>query len=224
MPIFECSRCDELTYSATRANAAPCPTCGAARRRLVADAATFAEAREVPRAVSHGAHSIVVFDDYDQVAGVATQFVDQARLAGGLIVAAVPQPLEDVILARLHPDDRHGIAWEPPSDTYGPTFGPDQVIARLREIAELEHRPVFILGCADEPIQHFTSIEGWTEYERRAHELAVEYGITALCLYDARLHDERMLRAGLAMHRLDAPLGEAAFRRDEEFDYEPPAA
>jgi len=224
LPIYECSRCNDLTYSSSKANVASCPSCGAERRRLVEDAASFAEAREIPRAVSHGDHSIAVFDDFEQVADIATQFVDQALLAGGLVMAAVPQELEDMILERLHPDDRHGIAWEPPSDTYGPTFGPDLVIERFREIAELEDRPVFVLGCADEPIQHFASIEGWTRYEQMAHETAVEYGMTVLCLYDARVHDERMLRAGLRTHGLEVGLEDGELRRNEAFDYEPPAA
>ena len=128
-----------------------------------------------------------------------------------------------MILERLHPDDQRGIAWEPPSDTYGPMFNPEEVVERFRGIAETDDRPVFILGCADEPIQTFTSRQGWQQYERMAHETAVETGITALCLYDARLHDETMLRAGLETHGLKADLDEARIHRNEQFDYEPPA-
>ncbi len=223
MPVFECSRCNDMSYSSSTTNLAPCAECGAERKRLVTDAASFAEAKTVPRAVSYGDHSLAVFAEYEQVADIATQFVDQAVLAKGLVIAAVPQTLEDLILERLHPEDQIGIAWEPPSDTYGPTFSPDSVIDRFREIAELEERPVFVLGCADEPIQDFTSIQGWTEYERKAHELAVEYGMTVLCLYNASLHDEHMLRAGLQTHGLVAD-SDGQLRRNEQFDYEPPAS
>lgn len=223
MPVFECSRCNEMTYSSSKSNPAPCPGCGAERKRLVTDASSFAEAKKVPRAVSYGDHSIAVFDDFEQVAGIATQFIDQARLAQGLVMVAVPQDLEDLILERLHPEDQTGIAWEPPSDSYGPTFSPDGVIDRYREIAETEPRPVFVVGCADEPIQDFTSIEGWVQYERMAHEIAVEYGMTVLCLYNARLHDARMLEAGLKTHGLAAD-DDGILRRNEQFDYEPPAA
>ena len=222
MPIFECSRCNDLTYSSATTNVAPCPDCGAERKRLVHDASSFAEARAVPRATSHGDHSIAVFDDYEQVAPIATQFVDQATLAGGLVMAAVPDELERLILERLHPEDQGGIFWEPPSDTYGPTFSPEQVIDRFKEIAESEERPVYVVGCADEPIQTFTSRADWMRYERLAHEVAVEYGMTVLCLYDTRLHDDMMLREGLRAHGLKAEDGE--FRRNEAFDYEPPAA
>ena len=222
MPIFECSRCNDLTYSSATTNVAACPDCGAERKRLVHDASSFAEAKAVPRATSHGDHSIAVFDDYEQVAPIATQFVDQATLAGGLVMAAVPDELERLILDRLHPEDQGGIFWEPPSDTYGPTFGPQQVIDRFIEIAESEDRPVFVLGCANEPIQSFTSREGWVEYERLAHETAVEHGMTVLCLYNAGLHDPAMLEAGLKTHGLTAE--SSHFRRNEQFDYEPPAA
>jgi hypothetical protein len=102
-------------------------------------------------------------------------------------------------------------------------FSPESVIGRFREIAELEPRPVFVVGCADEPIQDFTSIQGWTQYERMAHEIAVEYGMTVLCLYDTRLHDPRMLEAGLRTHGLEAD-AEGRLMRNEAFDYEPPAA
>jgi hypothetical protein len=223
MPIFECSRCNDLTYSSASTNVAPCPSCGSERKRLVHDAASFAEAKQVPRATSYGDHSIAVFDDFEQVAPIAAQFVDQAVLAGGLVMAAVPDALEQLILGRLHPDDQAGIFWEPPSDTYGPTFAPEPVIERFREIAETEDRPVFVLGCAGEPIQNFTSRQGWEQYERMAHELAVEFGMTVLCLYDARIHDEQMLRAGLRTHSLEVDTCDGRFRRNEQFDYEPPA-
>jgi hypothetical protein len=81
---------------------------------------------------------------------------------------------------------------------------------------------VFVLGCPDEPIQTFTSREHWMDYERRAHETAVTYGITVLCLFDTRLHDDGMLRDGLRAHGLKVEDGE--YLRNEEFDYEPPAA
>lgn len=222
MPVFECSRCNELTYSSSKANRAACPGCGAERKRNVADAGSFAEAKELPRAVSYGDHSVAVFDEFEQVAVLATQFIDHGLVNGALVMVAVPQGLEDLILENLEPDEARQIAWEPPSDNYGPTFSPDGVIDRFREIAELESRPVFVVGCADEPVQDFTSIEGWTQYERMAHETAVEYGMTVLCLYDARLHDARMLEAGLRTHGLVAD-GEGVLHRNEQFDYEPPA-
>ena len=222
MPVFECSRCNELTYSSSRGNVAPCQACGADRRRMVDDAASFADARKVPRAISYGDHSIAVFDDFRQVAPIAVQFIDQGLLAGGLVMVAVPQPLEDLIHERMAPEDEIGVFWEPPSDTYGPTFAPQAVADRFREIAELEDRPVFVLGCPDEAIQTFTSREGWIEYERLAHEIAVDCGLTVLCLYDSRLHDETMLRAGLKSHGLRFESGDLL--RNEAFDYGPPGA
>ena len=152
MPIFECSRCNDLTYSSSTTNAAPCPACGAERKRLVHDAMSFAEAKQVPRATSYGDHSSAIFDEFEQVAPIAAQFVDQASLAGGLVMAAVPDELEHLIQERLHPEDQTGIFWEPPSDTYGPTFAPQEAIDRFVEIAKTETRPVFVLGCADVPI------------------------------------------------------------------------
>ncbi|HEV2062470.1 MAG TPA: MEDS domain-containing protein [Solirubrobacteraceae bacterium] len=224
MPVFECSRCNEMTYSSSKTNRTACPTCGAQRKRLVSDAASFAEAKRIPRAVSHGDHSIAVFDDFAQVAGVAVDFIRHGLEGEALVMAALPQELEDLVLEELEPDEARGIAWEPASDSYGPLFNPHSVIGRFREIAEIEPRPVFVVGCADEPIQDFTSLEGWVQYERMAHETAVEYGMTVLCLYDARLHDERMLEAGLVTHGLAASGSERLLRRNEQFDYEPPAA
>ena len=222
MPIFECSRCNDMTYSSSSANVTPCPSCESDRRRLVSDAASFAEAKKIPRAVSHGDHSIAVFDDYAQIVPLTVQFIDQALLAGGLVMAGVPQELEDAILAAMHPDDSVGIAWEPATATYGPSFDPQAIVDRYREIAEAEEdRPVFVIGCPDMPVQDFTSRDAWVQYERLAHELAVEYGMTVLCLYDARLHDPEMLEAGLKTHSLRGENEE--FRRNEAFDYEPPS-
>lgn len=223
MPIFECSRCNDLSYSSSRENVAPCAECDAERKRLIVDATTFAEAKTLPRATSYGDHSIAVFDDYADVAPIARQFIDQAVLAGGLVIAALPQQLEDLVLEQMHPEDQHGISWEPPSDTYGPTFSPQGVIERFSQIAEDDYRPVFVVGCAEEPIQTFTSREDWVLYERMAHETAVKYGMTVLCLYDARIHDEYMLREGLRTHGLEVD-GDGETRRNEAFDYEPPSS
>jgi hypothetical protein len=190
---------------------------------LVSDAASFAEAKQTPRAVSYGDHSIAVFDQFEQVADLAVDFIREGLSVGALMMVALPQDLEDLVLEQLEDDEATRIAWEPPSDSYGPMFSPESVIARFREIAQLESRPVFVVGCADEPIQDFTSIQGWTQYERMAHETAVEYGMTVLCLYDTRLHDARMLEAGLKTHGLAAD-DEGRLMRNEAFDYEPPAA
>lgn len=222
MPMFECSRCNQLSYSASKGAVAPCQACGARRRRIVVDSVSFAEAEAVPRAVSYGDHSVAVFDDFQQVAPMAVQFIDQALLAGGLVIAGVPQELEDLVHERMNPEDELGVLWEPPSDSYGPTFSPDEVVERYREIAELEDRPVFVLTCADEAIQTFTSREGWVEYERRAHQTATECGLTVLGLYDARLHDDTMLRAGLRSHGSRFESGE--LMPDEAFGYGPPGA
>jgi DNA-directed RNA polymerase subunit RPC12/RpoP len=222
VPVFECSRCNEMTYSSSKTNPTPCPECGSARKRLVTDAASFAEAKQVPRAASYGDHSIAVFDAFEQVADLVVEFIKDGRRADALVMVAVPTDLDDLVVQRLTPEDTAGIAWEPPSDSYGPLFNPERVIDRFREIAMLEQRPVFVVGCPEEPIQDFTSLEGWVEYERMAHETAVEYGMTVLCLYDTRLHDPRMLEAGLKTHGLTADDG-GRLLRNEAFDYEPPA-
>lgn len=223
MPVFECSRCNHLSYSSATTNVGRCEECAATRKRVIQDATTFAQAKEVPRAASFGDHSLAVFDDFEDVAALAAEFVREGKAAGALVVVAVAQGLEDLLLERLDGTEQYGLAWEPPTDMYGPLFwGPD-IIDRFRRITDEEDRPVFVIGCPDQPIQTFTSLEGWLEYERMAHELAVERGMNVLCLYDARIHDERMLRAGLETHSLHADPHDGAFRRNALFDYEPPA-
>lgn len=223
MPVFECSRCNEMTYSSSKTNPTPCASCGAERKRLVSDAASFAEAKRIPRGVSHGDHSIAVFDDFEQVADLTTDFIRHGLIADALVMVAVPQDLENLVLERLEPHEARSIAWEPPSDSYGPLFDPHSIIERFRQIAIFEPRPVFVVGCAEEPIECFTSVHDWVHYERMAHETAVDHGMTVLCLYDARLHDSRMLEAGLKTHGLAAnEYGELL--RNEEFHYEPPPA
>lgn len=223
MPVFECSRCNEMTYSSSKTNTAPCPKCGIARKRLVIDAGSFAEAKQIPRAVSYGDHSIAVFDEFPQVADLVTAFIRDGLRCDALVIAGMPQGLEDLVLERLEPAEARTIAWEPASDTYGPLFHPENVIDRFRQIAILESRPVYVVGCPEEAIQGFTSLHDWVLYERMAHETAVEHGMTVLCLYDTRLHDARMMEAGLKTHSLAAD-GENRFVRNEAFDYEPPAS
>jgi len=177
----------------------------------------------MPRAVSFGDHSIAVFDDFEQIAELVAGFVRHGIEEGALVMAALPAALDDLVLLRLDADEARKVAWEPPSDSYGPLFSPESVAGRFRAVADEEPRPVFVVGCADEPIQDFTSLDDWTRYERLAHELAVDYGMTVLCLYDARIHDQRMLEAGLRTHGLAAD-DEGHLMRNEAFDYEPPPA
>ena len=49
MPVFECSRCNNLTYSASRFASIACDVCGGERHRALEHAFSFDDAREEPR-------------------------------------------------------------------------------------------------------------------------------------------------------------------------------
>ena len=56
MPVFECSRCNNLTYSASRFALLVCDVCGSNRQRILEHAFSFAEARDEPRELGPGDH------------------------------------------------------------------------------------------------------------------------------------------------------------------------
>ena len=220
MPVFECSRCNDLTYSSSRASALACSNCGADRRRVLDRATSFDEARRAARRPAPGDHACACFDEPEEIAEVAADMLAAGHDDGALLIGFVDQDVKQVINEALgdHPA-RDEVIWHPASDTYGSAFDPDAIVKRFVAMAKTERRPIYIVGCAHEPIESFTSADEWDRYERLATEKTVECGMAVLCLYDVRLHGDAVLAAGERAHPLHAH--GSALQRNEAYAYQP---
>ena len=191
MPIFECSRCNDLTYSSStderrclrrvrrRAQAA-------GPRRDDVRRGEGAPARDVPRRPLDRGLRRLRAGRADRHAvrrpGDARRRPRHGRGAPG---ARGPRP-------------RAAASRRPPRHLLGAAERHlrADVLARRASSTASSRSPRTSTGrCSSSAARtsrsrRFTSREDWIDYERLAHETAVEYGMTVLCLYDARIHDD----------------------------------
>lgn len=217
MPVFECSRCNHLTYSASRAVSLHCDVCGASRQRVLEHAFSFDEAREEARPLTAGDHCCVWFDDPEQVAPFCAETIRDG-LAKDALVLAYPQPrLEEATRALLDAGERERVVWGEPDEVYGLGWDGDEVVARFREIAAAEDRPIYVLGASARPLDTLGTADEFRRFERLATEVAVETGMVVVCLYDRSLQPEGHMTAACETHPLES--SGAALRRNDEFVY-----
>jgi hypothetical protein len=216
VPVFECSRCNHLTYSATHRLELRCDRCGGERLRVLDDPMSFAEARRHPRLIARGDHAAAVFDDPAEVAGVTAATLRAGVSEGALVQAFLPDALAAPVRASLG-DDAAQVAFHRPDELYGTTFDPDAIAERYRSLTN--GRTVYVAGCPDRPVRTYATLEAWVRYERMAHEIAVDAGMVVLCLYDRAVFEPPYLAVCEGTHPL---LGEETdFRRNDEFAYLP---
>ena len=219
MPVFECSRCNHMTYSASTRIELRCAQCGAERLRVLEDPISFEEARAKPRLPSHGDHLSIAFTDPDEVTPILAAVLRTGVGEGAVVHAFVPPELAEPARERLGEDAAH-VVFADSGEIYG-DFDPALVIGHYRQLAENEERPIYVAAGIDRPVSEVASLDAWTAYEERVHELTVELGMVVLCLYDRALHDEASLAVCARTHPLSGTGGE--LHRNEAFAYAPSA-
>ena len=217
MPVFECSRCNNLTYSASRFASLECDVCHGERHRVLDHAFSFEDARAQPREIAQGDHCCLAYDDPAAVAPLLTALIRRGLADGALVIAYPPGGVRSLVEEALTPDELDLVAWQEPSSVYGDGFDAEEVVERFRVIAEAEDRPVYIVGGADRPLSDFATPAEYARFERRATELGSRLGIVVVCLYDRSIQPEPMLGVGATCHPLAAAGG--ALRRNEDFVY-----
>jgi len=217
MPVFECSRCNNLTYSASRFALLVCDVCGSNRQRSLEHAFSFSEAREEPRELAPGDHCCLSYDDPAAAAPACVRLIRQAIADDGRIIGYLPKALEEAVRRELRPDEDARVEWDDPDNVYGPGFDADVVIENFVAIAEAEPRQVYLLGGSARPLETLMTSEEYADFERRATEATTASGLIALCLLDRRLHAPGHHLDSLHTHPLAAAGDE--IRRNERFVY-----
>jgi hypothetical protein len=216
MPIFECSRCNEMTYSATAGARTACGRCGSKFQRVLEG--SFDVARQSARELGEADHAALVCDGVESAAPLCARFVSDGVDAGERVVAGVPAELREAICALVGSEVELAVEWADPRSTYA-DFDAERVAATYEALIAAESRTTRILACLDAESAEGLDPAEFERYERRAHDIVTQHGAVALCVYDRRALPPDFLEVGARRHGL--VLEGEALRRNERFAYEP---
>ena len=216
MPIFECSRCNEMTYSASVGAATACARCGSERQRVIEGG--FDEARRSQRVLGAGDHASLVYDDVASVAPFCARFLTDGADRGERVVAGLEDDLREAVSALLAPDVELMIEWEDPRAIYR-DFDADRITAMYDALIGGESRTTRILAGLDSESAAGVEPAELARYEEIAHEIIIARGATVLCAYDARSLRPELLEVCARCHGLAVEDG--TVRRNERFEYQP---
>lgn len=215
MPVYECARCNNLTYSASRFASIECDVCGGSRHRGLEHAFSFDDARDEPRELAAGDHCCAAFDDPADVAPLCAHVIRAGVQAGARILTWPQAELRELIVAALEPSEAEAVEWMEAAEVYGDPFDADAVVTRFRRLAEGEPRPVYVVGGFDSALEDRTTVEEYRRFEHLATAAAVDTGMLVICLFDRRLHGEEFHGSGEETHPLASEGG--AVKRNERF-------
>ena len=216
MPIFECSRCNDLTYSSSVGASGPCARCGSEHHRILDGG--FGEARESTRSLAEADHATLVYDDPAQPAPFCAHFLTEGVDAGERVFATLTDDLRRAVSPLLAPDAKALIDWRDPREIYG-DFDADRVAAMYDELIASEPRTTRILAALDSNCVEGISVSEFDRYEAMAHRIVNARAATAVCLYDTRALPGAFLAVAARRHTLSVRDGAA--RRNDQFEYEP---
>ena len=217
MPIFECARCNEMTYSASMGAVTACEGCGSERQRVIEG--DFDQARRRLRTLDASDHATLIYDDPAAVAPFCARFVTDGVQAGERVVTGLQPDLREAVAALLEPDVELAVEWDDPRSVYG-DFDADRVAAAYDKLIATEPRTTRILAGPDEESADGIDPDELSRYEATAHEIITRHGAIVVCAYDARSLPPESLRAIRLRHGLE--IGEdGGVRRNERFEYQP---
>lgn len=216
MPIFECSRCNELTYSASVETVRPCPRCDEIRHRVLDGG--FADARDLARDLAPGDHAMMLYDDPSLVAPFCCRYLTEGIDKGERVMAVAPDDLRVATEALLAADVYVLIEWVDPMTIYG-NFDAVRVATMYDTLIGTEPRSMRILAVLCEALADGVASADFDRYECLAHDIVNRHGATAICLYDTRGLDPEFLNTSGRRHTLR--VSDGTVRRNESFEFQP---
>ena len=217
MTIFECARCNEMTYSASAGSVAPCDSCGSNRQRVIEG--DFNQARRSHRALGAGDHATLIYDDAAAIAPFCARFLTDGVIAEERVVAGLKEDLREEVTELLSSDVERAVEWETPSGLYG-DFDPDRVAATYEELIRSNGRRTRILAGLDSESANGVEPKAMERYETLAHEIITDCGATVVCVYDTESLPPEFIEVTASRHGLAIEDG-GAVRRNEMFEYQP---
>ena len=217
MPIFECSRCNEMTYSASfGATVPPCDRCGSGRQRVIEG--DFDQARRSLRPLDSGDHAELVYDDLDAAAPFCARFLTDGVRADDRVIAGLQPDLREAVCALLEADVELAVEWSTPGALYG-DFDADRVAATYEALIAEEPRRTRILAGLDAESAAGVEPDEFARYETVAHSVITAHGATVVCVFDSSSLPPEFVNVSARRHPLSVEDG--AVRRNEQFEYQP---
>jgi hypothetical protein len=220
VPVLECSRCNELFYSASATRAASCERCGGSTWRVFDAEASFDRVIGLPREPQPADHLAIVYSDSTRAADFCLGFARDGLERGEQVVAVLPAPLRDAVEARLGPAERERLHFEDAGQAYA-DFDPERLTRWYEDLVTGAGAPVRVLAGPDGEAAAAIGLEPWRTFERLVHERIYELGVTALCVYDGPSLPGDFMQVAMRVHPLIVGRG-GELRRNGEFRYDAP--
>jgi hypothetical protein len=217
LPVFECARCNEMTYSASVGASSPCASCGSERQRVIDG--YFDEARRSIRPLDAGDHATLIYDNPGAVAPFCARFLTDGVNAGERVFAGVQEDLRGAVTELLESEVEQKVEWKAPSSIYG-NFDADRVVATYEGLIAGESRTTRILAGPDRESVEGVEPAEYSRYEVIAHSIITGHGAIVVCVYDASSVPPDFVDMTERRHGLLVEDG-GAVRRNERFEYEP---
>jgi hypothetical protein len=184
LPVLECSRCNELYYSAHGSTDLSCDACGGRAWRVFEDEVSFPRVSELPRTFQPGDHGVLLYTDDDEAAAFCCRYLQEGVERGERLVIAVPAELRRVLIAGLGAGAMESAVVFDVERLYGPSFDPEATVREYDQLVKQLDRPARLLSGPDGEYAASIDPDVFRRYERVAHELVLDLGATALCVYD----------------------------------------
>jgi DcmR-like sensory protein len=222
LPVIECSRCNELYYSAHGSTDLACDACGCQVWRLFEDEVSFTRVSGLTRRFQPGDHAALVYTEPEEGADFCAGYLREGAIRGEQLVMTAPAGLRVAIAARLTPSELSAVTALEPASMYA-DFDPERVAARFTELIGTFGAPVRLLAAVDSESLSGVELEDWRRYERLAHETVLSLGVTALCVYDGKGLPMGFPPVAIEGHPL-LSRNAADLKRNPDFQYAAPDA
>ena len=218
MPVLECSRCNELYYSAHGSTELACDVCEGGIWRLFEDEVSFARVSELPREPQPGDHAALVYTDPHQAVEFCARYLVQGLSQGERPAVALPAVLRDEVLSRLPREDLESAVILDAGLIYGPDFDPERTADDFGQtIRELDGRVRLACGIPGDAAAAI-DVDQWRRYERIAHEVVLDLCDTVLCVFDGRRLPMSFSPVAVETHPLISRAG-GELQRNPDFRY-----
>lgn len=220
MPVLECSRCNELFYSASATRSTSCERCGGAIWRVFDAEGSFDRVAELPRSAQPSDHAAIVYSDANRAADFCLTYAREGLERGERVVAVLPETLLSAVARRLGPAERAQIEFADAGLAYS-DFDPERLVDWYEDLVRAGEEPVRVLAGPDGDAAAEIGLEPWRTFERLVHQRVHELGATALCVYDGPALPGDFMHVAMRVHPLI--VGNAGeLHRNDEFRWERP--
>jgi MEDS: MEthanogen/methylotroph, DcmR Sensory domain len=220
LPVLECSRCNELYYSAHGSTELSCDACGGLAWRVFEDEVSFARVSGLSRTLQPGDHAVLLYTDHAQAVEFCGRYLQDGLERGERLLIAVPAELRRAVIARVGATSMESAIVLDAERLYGPDFDPEATAREYDRIVKQLDGPARMLSGPDGECAAGIDPEALHHYERVAHQLVLDLGVTALCVYDGRRLPMAFSPVAIDRHPLISRNG-ADLCRNGDFRYEP---